>query len=75
MEASGQITHVPTAFHQDENLQSKLLYSSVHRSRSEDSTAYIFKGCSKLLRYIDKSLSNYMVSHDIRQTRNIWRLT
>lgn len=75
MEASGQITHAPTAFHQDESLRSKLLYSSVHRSRPEDSTASIFKGCSTLLRYIDISLLNYTASHHIRLTRNIWPLT
>ena len=57
MEVSGQIKHAPTAFHKDEIMRSKLLYSSVHRS--EDSTASIFNGCSKLLRYIDISLENY----------------
>jgi len=46
MEVSGQLTHAPTAFHRDENLRSKLLYISVHRS--EDSTASIFNGSRKL---------------------------
>ena len=73
MEMSGQLNHGLTAFNQDENLQSKLLYISVHKS--EDSTASIFKGSSNLLRYIDISLENYVVSHHIRQTRNIWSLT
>lgn len=43
MEVSGQITRAPTAFHEDENLLRKLLYSSVYRY--EDSTASVFRGC------------------------------